>query len=157
MQPEPHEDLDRLIHRELRGLPDVAAPRQLGASVMTKLAAREQRVWWRQPWLNWPLPIRLVSMMSSLAFLAVAGWWALDAWASASVAVETVSRSSVLLATLRDWAGALGNSGEKALSELPRDYLFIGLGVLAGLYLACIGLGTVFFRILFQPREEITS
>ena len=157
MQPEPDKELDRLIHRELRGLPEVAAPRQLSTAVMAKIAARESRVWWQQPWLNWPLPIRLVSMTISLAFLSLAGWGLVEAWSSATVAVETVSSSSVWLATLREWTGAVSDSGGKALAALPREYLFIGLGVLSGLYLACIGLGTIFFRILFQPREEVTA
>ncbi|MBC8002121.1 MAG: hypothetical protein H7X97_05995 [Opitutaceae bacterium] len=157
MQPEPDNDLERLIHRELRGLPDLPAPKQLSASVMVKIAAREQRAWWRQPWLNWPLPMRVVSMTLSLSMLALAGWWTLEAWTSASAAIETANRSSVMLVNLRDWVGTLGDFGEQAISALPRSYMFIGAGVLAGLYLACIGLGTVFFRLLFQPREELTS
>jgi hypothetical protein len=157
MSSEPDKDLEQLIHRELRGLPDLAAPPQLRSSVMARIATRKQPAWWSQPWLSWPLPFRLISMALSLSILAFAGWWTVEAWTSASAAIETANRSSVMLANLRDWASALGVLGEQGISSLPRNYMFIGLGVLAGLYLACIGLGTVFFQILFQPREGLTS
>lgn len=157
MSSEPDQDLAKLIHRELRGLPDLAAPPQLRSSVMARIASRKQPAWWSQPWLNWPLPFRLVSMTLSLSILAFAGWWTVEAWTSASAAIETANRSSVMLANVREWAGTLGVLGEQGISALPRHYMFIGLGVLAGLYLACIGLGTVFFQLLFQPREGLTS
>src|SRR5258705_4824538 len=59
--------LENEIHRELKKLPELIAPRTLISRVMAAIEARLRLPWYRQSWQVWPLPLRAVSLVILLA------------------------------------------------------------------------------------------
>src|SRR6185369_7484696 len=63
-------DLERLVDRELKRLPQPRAPHTLMARVLEAVARMPARPWYARPWLQWPLPLRLASALLVLAVVA---------------------------------------------------------------------------------------
>src|SRR5882672_6398337 len=72
--------LERVIHRELRTLPDLKAPETLVHRVMLAVHARERAVWWQRPWLTWPFGIQLCSLVVLLVSAGLVSYLVGAAW-----------------------------------------------------------------------------
>ncbi len=65
-------DLERLLDRELKGLPAPRAPHTLLPRVMS--AAQQSLLpWYRRPWLTWPAGLQTASVALLALLLAIAG------------------------------------------------------------------------------------
>jgi hypothetical protein len=145
MKPENDPQLEQLVHRELRRLPERRAPANLIPRVRAALAARESRTWWQQPWLNWPRAWQAASLVCAFGLLG-------------GVCFATLNQD-VFLNSLRSaftgWFGEAGTVNEilNALSTrvFATPYLAYVGAVLFGLYLLCIALGSAFYRFILQP------
>jgi len=147
---EPDKNLEALIHAELRQLPELPAPRNLVGRVMTMIAEQERQPWWRRPWLTWPKTAQAASAALLLAFIGGAGFIGHTAWEGLSLA-SVENRSWMSLEGGWEFLGTLGNAVLVVLRAVNPVWLMGGLAFAGFVYLTCIGLGTVCFRVAFQP------
>jgi hypothetical protein len=141
--------LEELIHRELSKLPERQAPKTLAPRVLALIQAQSQRHWWQLPWINWPLAFQIASL--PVLLLGAAGfmfavemlWGLVPSGPATGPAMEHI----LSLALLWDLLGTLGN----ALLVLARStgplLLIAAVSIPLAMYLACVGLGTVCYRL----------
>ncbi len=149
MNPEHDQQLERQIDRALKTLPELRAPRRLSSRVMAAIAAREALPWYRQPWQNWSLPWRMVSMallLASFGGFCFAAWQLTQAagYTTAVAEVKQVfSGVGVIWRTMEVLAGAL----VLVVKQMGTVFM-VGCLVALGIgYAICVGLGTVYVRL----------
>ena len=142
-------DLERLVHRTLRSLPERRAPRTLEHRVLAAIAAQAALPWYRHSFASWPLAARA-------AFLAV----------SLTVATAIALLGSLGLTPLKDgftWlaahlgplqrAGAvLATTAESLFNAIPNLWLYSGLALVGLAYVSLFGLGATAYRTLIAKR-----
>ena len=146
MNHEPDKNLERLIHRQLRALPDLSAPNELIPNVLAAIQARALKPWYASPWMTWPITLRLASALLFFGALTAAVVFGRDIlhsiWqilGNPFSALEPIGQSIV----------ALGNALALVLRSMQLQ-LIIAISFFGFLYLTCIGMGTVFFRIVLR-------
>jgi len=158
-QPARPTDDEVWLDERLRELPDLEAPPTLIPRVMAALHAPKQEpvVWWQRTWWEWPRLAQagsLVLLSAAIGLLGlmyleireaiVASYWqgALIEWRAQAAPLLRVFQAfgDVLAALVRTLTGAAG---------------LMVAGVFLALYLACIGLGTVLYRLFRSPRVAI--
>lgn len=148
------EELEKLIHQNLRALPDRRAPRSLESRVLAAIEARAARPWWKQSYAQWPIAARCVFLLLSggLVKLAVmATVWAMAGFdrtafaESFSTQFAWVDRINALMASCIDFAGVVFHS-------IPAIWLYGGLACFVGLYVTLFGLGAAAYRMLYAQR-----
>src|SRR3989442_455111 len=77
--------LEQLIHRELRKLPELPAPETLVHRVMLAVHAKERQSWWHRPWLTWPGPVQALSFALFVATVTALGYFGAGAWQAAGI------------------------------------------------------------------------
>lgn len=151
-------DLEALIDRELRKLPELQAPASLVPRVMSVLERQARRPWWQRAWWEWPGLARWAASAVALAVLLIccglpvliglmpgAGFGQASAWLHPGWQVW-------------DHYQPLG----KAMWTLGRSLATTPVMVAAacvsvGLYMLCIGVGSIFWRFLAQPSRAHLS
>lgn len=152
MRPNPESELEQVIDRELRRLPDLTAPASLAPRVMQEIARRAARPWWQQSFASWPWSARLifVAFSSGLAALLLYFSWGLSLGVSAgSLASEAgvlAGRFEFVGGVVRALSGALLLAARSANPALP----WIVAGVAGSCYLTTVGLGTYLYRLAAQ-------
>jgi len=146
--------LEAQIDRELKALPLLPAPPTLAPRVMAAIAVRTAAPWYRRSWPTWPLALQAASMVVLLAAFAgicVGSWQFLHTPVVLSAASEVSGWISSLSAVWKA-AAALVHAVVLGIKSL-------GVWVLAGClvavlfgYAACVGLGTIYFRLAFARR-----
>ena len=68
----PADDLEELIGRRLRSLPEPLAPPTLWPRIRAAVEERLARPWYRRAWREWPAALRAASL--ALAAAALLGW-----------------------------------------------------------------------------------
>lgn len=121
-------ELERLVDRELKGLPTPHAPRTLLPRVMAAVAETPAQPWYSQPWVTWPVAAQAGSVVALAALLA-AGW---QLWMLAPQMFQQTTRTVTVMRTL--WDVLLG----------PVAFFVIGLTVLVAL--ACVAAWTAVSR-----------
>jgi hypothetical protein len=146
----PDPQLEALIDAELRALPPVEAPSTLVPNVLQALRARASLPWWRQAWWQWPFPARAGFVTAALSALAVVtgGGWFLETGlrAYSQPAVERLGHWTTQWGQATSLQGALG----WLTQGLSQPWVLAGLAIAVGLYLACLGLGTLFVRTAWR-------
>jgi hypothetical protein len=146
--------LEAEIERELKSLPELAAPSTLIPRVLAALERRAAQPWYLRPWLEWPLPARAVSLALVLAFFGGVGFgiWELLRTPGFAVAYGTfaniVSSISMVKNTLTAVTGAL----VLAVQQLGSGFMIGGCAAVALGYALCVGLSTLCVRLAFAPR-----
>jgi hypothetical protein len=146
MNPPDHRDPADLLHRALRGLPDVPAPTTLEDRVFAALAARATRPWWRQPFTAWPAAARAglvaacLAVGTGLTFLGDAALPADDALLQAGDWVAPYAGGWTALR-------GLGEAASATAGAVP-PVLLLGLLAAGGLIAVAIGGGVVAYRSL---------
>jgi len=152
MSDQEHSELERAIHRELRGLPEVKAPETLVHRVMLAVHARERAPWWQRSWLTWPFGFQLCSLVVLLvsaglvSYLVGAAW---DGMGASSLWQRTVASFS-WLQPFQEIGLALLNAILLLARAVNQNLILAGAAVVTAAYLACVGLGTVCVRVAFQ-------
>ena len=145
MQPEADPKLEAIIHQELRKLPDLRAPQGLASRVMAAIEARATRPWWQQSWWNWPVAAQASFLLIAVAVAALfsySGWVVDESVRSYSQQVtEQASRVSAFLDIFQPLLDAV-----VVLAQKAQPLLLYALALAGALYLACIGVGTIFVR-----------
>src|SRR6476620_7201219 len=89
---EDNDELETLVDRELRRLPQPRAPHTLLPRVMAAVEAWAERPWYTRAWFTWPVGWRVASF-APLALLAYALWtWSQPAAPPTVVAATDASR-----------------------------------------------------------------
>lgn len=147
-RPDPESWLDE----QLRGLPDLPAPPTLIPRVMVALREREARraIWWQQAWWEWPRGAQAASLVLLSLAIGLLGWTYLEVREAvlASYWQHAVGEWRAQFAPLLRVGHALGGVVATLARHLTGTVGMVLLGTLIGLYLACIALGTLLFRLL---------
>lgn len=145
-------ELERVIHRELRGLPEPKAPETLVHRVMLAVHARERAPWWQRSWLAWPFGFQLVSLIVLLFSAGLVSYLLGAAWDGVNVASiwQRVIASLAWLQPFAEVATALANAVVIICRAANPLWLLGAAGIIAAAYLVCIGLGTVCVRVAFK-------
>ena len=140
--------LEDQIQRALQGLPELSAPETLAPRVLAAIRAQSARPWWQQSWAAWPRPIQTAAI-ASLAFVAVAlslaGGWAWQAASRPDVAGHWFD-------TLPAWGDTLLNTSALLFRHAGTNWLVLGLAAVILMYLTCVGVGTLCFRLVISKR-----
>jgi hypothetical protein len=154
MDTNPQQNLEELIHRELSKLPEQKAPETLVPRVIAQIQARARRHWWQRSWSHWPFGIQLASvpflMMGMVG--AMFGLSALWNFSLSRVEYGAVTPSFDGLAAGWGFLGALGNAVLVFGRAAGQQWLWLALFVPLIMYLACVGLGTLCYRVAYSSR-----
>jgi hypothetical protein len=154
MNPDYDKQLDATISRELKALPELAAPGVLANRVMAALGQRARLPWYRRSWQMWPVNLQAVSLVVLLALfggLCLAGWELSQAEATV-FALHRVGEWFSGLSMIENTFNVLASAAVLVVKKLGTGFIVTCL-VAAGIgYAMCVGLGTVYFRLAFAKR-----
>jgi hypothetical protein len=146
--------LEAAISRELKALPELAAPGVLANRVMAALDQRARVPWYRCSWQTWPVVLQTASLVVLLALfggLCFGGWQLSQAEATTS-ALHRVGEWFSGISMMENTFNVLVNAAVLAAKKLGTGFIVACL-VAAGIgYAMCVGLGTVYFRLAFAKR-----
>lgn len=146
--------LEELIQRELSKLPERTAPGSLIPRVLLEIQARQQKHWWQRPWGQWPFVLQIASLPFLLGGAAGAMMLVASLWKAASgrVSLEPVWETADFVAGLWDVVLVLGNAALLLVQSAGQMWLWAAVLVPIFMYLACIGLGTLCYRMAISRR-----
>jgi hypothetical protein len=157
MNPDYDKRLEAEISRELKALPELAAPATLVNRVMTTIEQRARVPWYRRSWQMWPVALQAAALVVLLALfggLCLAGWELSQARATTLAlykAGEWFSGLGVIINTF----GVLANAVLLAVEKLGTGFIVACLVAVALGYALCVGLGTVYFRLALAKQREL--
>lgn len=147
--------LEAEIDRELRSLPELRAPLTLERRVRAALQDRVALPWYKQSWEMWPKPLRvgtLAFLLGCFAMVCLASWQLTRA-AGFSNAMQEVGETF-------SGVTALWNAFTAVVYAILLVIKHLGTPVIVALcifaaagYAACLGLGTMFYRMAFARRS----
>jgi hypothetical protein len=159
MNPDYDQQLASAISRELKTLPELAAPASLASRVMAAIESRLHVPWYRRPWVTWPVALRMASFATMLAVfsgLCVAGWELSQTETSLS-AMHRAGQWFSGLNTIGNLFNILAGSVTLVVKKLGTTFIIACL-IAAGLgYAMFMGLGTVYFRLAFAKHPPTQS
>ncbi|MEW6158630.1 MAG: hypothetical protein AB1813_14450 [Verrucomicrobiota bacterium] len=153
--PSKEHELEQLIDRELHKLQDLSAPSTLLPRVLAAIQLRALP-WWQRPWLTWPVPFKLISLVLflSITSLAVYGGWLVWNGGGQTVVAENSNRLLQPVLQLGEVLNILGKALWLLVSSINRTWLLITASVMFLAYLSCVGLGTLCFRFATSSRTH---
>jgi len=154
MENDRNKQIEQLIHRELRQLPELRAPETLVHRVMLAVHAKERQLWWQRPWLSWPRPMQVTSSALCIAAVVALVYFGTGAWQSAGIGnpLDQFWQWISSLSVLWDWLMTLMNAVALVLQKAGQQYVIIGLSVAVTMYLMCVAAGTMCYRLVFNQR-----
>lgn len=150
-------DNDPRLDEMLRRLPYPKAPNALADSVLARLRAERDLVWWRRPMLSWPLAARVLGV-GWLLVLALGVAYALGGLPVGAVLGETQANggdfSAFGLLTLGvQVIASLGSALQACVSAVPVTVWWLVGGTLGIVYLGCLAVGTLIYRRMFPHHS----
>ncbi len=136
----------------LQNLPEFSAPPAILARTMAALDRQPLPLHHIQPWAKWPLSARVLFLTLGMATmgLPVFELQALMPELSAS-AIHLLAPVKSGFACFWNAVCALGGAGGLALGQMSRAWIYAGIAIVAVAWIACIGFGTIFARLV-SPR-----
>lgn len=151
---------ERLLHEELRGLPDSEAPADLISNVMTIIRAEQTlrtRAWYRRPFLLWPRALQFASGAGAIAVFALLAWNASALWAQLpgwpeppALVARGIDEFSALVAAARALFDALALAATTFFT--PARTAICAAIIIS--QVALLGVGASVWRNLFVPRSR---
>jgi len=154
MNPDYDKRLEAEISRELKALPELAAPVALVNRVMAALEQRATVPWYRRSWQTWPVAMQAASLVVLLALFGglCLGGWQLSQTGTATLALHRVGEWFSGLSMIGNTFNVLVSAAVLVVKKLGTGVIATCL-VAAGIgYAMCVGLGTVYFRLAFAKR-----
>jgi hypothetical protein len=148
--PDPQKQLEKFVHRALRELPARPAPRSLEQRVLAELARRSALPWWRQSYVHWPMPARVLFLLASVGVAAgvfLAMGWAMAGFDGAQFQ-QALARPMVWWEGGQTLVSAISGTGEILLRSIPSLWLYGGLAFFATMYATLFGLGAAAYKVL---------
>ncbi len=152
MENDSEKQLEELIHRELRKLPELRAPDTLIPRVRAALANKVCQPWWQRPLLTWPLALRLAFIALLLGSLGAAGFYGAEISYGWDFVVQKITQPFASFAPLWERLASLTNAVLVLFRALNSHFLIYAAILLGVMYLACVGIGTLCFRVAFAKR-----
>ena len=147
------EELEKIIHRALRSLPDRRAPRTLETRVLAAIEARHSRPWWQQSFAHWPVAARgsflLLTGMLAAALIVLVVRTGTGAEADATSAL---AGPLAYLSHLKAGFDGITKFGALIFRNIPSLWIYGGLAFIAAMYAALIGLSATAYRTFFNHR-----
>ncbi len=141
----PEEKLASAIDRELKRLPDRAAPVSLAPAVLSRIGKLSTRPWWQRAWFDWPVPCRAISLL-----LAGTIFWFIFAASTGSDTAGPLQPLFTLLSAIglvvRAFASASMSIIAQAIQSIPPTLMATMLFVCAAAWTTCFGLGAICLR-----------
>jgi hypothetical protein len=155
MEKPPQQTLEELIHRELSKLPARPAPETLLPRILARIQAQERRRWWQRPWTQWPLNLQLAAIPVMLASVSGALFAVsfLYHWIVPAPDFSRMASSIGPYSAIWDVVSALGNAVLVLGRAVGEQWLLLSLVVPLAMYLACVGVGTLAYRMAVQSRR----
>ena len=144
--------MEELIHRELRKLPDLPAPDTLVSRVRSAIAAQGRQSWWQRPFVTWPLALRVAFIALLVGSLGLAGFYGAEISHGVGFAFQKFAQLFSSFAPLWEHLVALANAMLILCRAVSSHFLIYAALLLGVMYLACAGIGTLFFRVTFAKR-----
>lgn len=148
------QQLESAVRRELKSLPELAAPASLASRVMAAIEFRRNVPWYRRAWVTWPPALRMASLAAMLALfggLCFAGWELSHAH-TVSQAAHRAGQWFSGLSAIGNLLSILASSVVLVVKKLGTTFIIACL-VAGGLgYAVFMGLGTFYFRLAFAKR-----
>ena len=116
MEKDFEKQLEELIHRELRKLPDLPAPDTLVSRVRSAIAAQARQPWWQRPLLTWPLAMRVAFIALLVGSLGLAGFYGAEISHGVSFRVSKVRAAFFVFRAI---VGAPGCAGQRDVDSVP--------------------------------------
>lgn len=139
------QDLERFIHQQLQKLPEREAPADLVTNVLTAIARKESRPWWRQPFTYWPWGAQLVLFTVLLGLLGGVAY--VVSGPADQVSFSAVQEKALSFAWMIEALKTFGAALVKTLQGVTIYWLAAAAGVVFTMYLACVAGGVALWRI----------
>lgn len=123
---------------------------------MAMIQARAALPWYRRTWWHWPVLAQVVSLLAVSALLGMATWLLLHLASGQWEATVTQEAKSVLapLAPLWSLLTTLVEALALVVKSAGGSVLLIASSLCLVMYLSCVGLGTVFYRVAVGRRNS---
>jgi hypothetical protein len=147
--------LEAVISRELKGLPELAAPDSLAARVMAVIEQEANVPWYRRSWQSWSAGIRATSFAALLVLFGglCFGGWELSHAEAATAALHRAGEWLSGLNTIGNTLAVLANSTVLIIKKLGTGFMIGCLLSMSLAYAMCVGLGTMCVRLAFTKRQ----
>jgi hypothetical protein len=148
----PEPDLEALVDRELRRLPQPHAPRTLLPRVMSAVEALARRPWYSRAWVTWPLAWQVVSVAALIAIVA-GGALLLPQARSAVATVATAFAADDVTTVSHQVAETTGGARIlwRTLLEPLLSYVF---AVVVLMVLACVVFGAALNYVVIEKAAH---
>lgn len=150
MRPTPESELEQVIDRELRQLPNLRAPGDLVSGVMRLVVEREGRPWWQKSFVHWPWAARYAFLALTTGGLALGVYftWGLGTGLPFQALSDEVAVFTSRFETIRSIAGSLGGA-LVALARSAGPWLPWTVAAVVGMsYLTTLAVGTYCYRLV---------
>ena len=154
MNAEYEKQLEAVIRHELDALAELEAPPEIARRVMGVIEQRAALPWYRREWQTWPLALRAGSLAGLVATFACLcfGTAQLARFATLTPAAREVSGWFSLANAAWNAVNVLTNAMGLAFRSLGPAVLIGSAVLLLFCYAACLGLGTIYWRLAYARR-----
>ena len=154
MNPDYDKQLEVAISRELKALPELAAPGALAGRVMAAIEQRARVSWYRRSWQTWPVALQASSLVVLLALFGglCFGGWQLSQTGTATLALHRAGGWFSGLGVIQNTFNVLVNAAVVVVKKIGTGFVVACLVAVGTGYAMCIGAGTVYFRLAFAKR-----
>jgi len=146
--------LETEIDRELKALPDLAAPRTLAPRVLAAIGRRASLPRRARSFQTWPIALQAAAVLFLVALfvgLCFAGW-SLPETPVFVAAMRHITHGVSSLGSVLNAFGALAGAIALVVKNLGTGFLVALVFVLGLGYALCVSLGTVCVRLAFARR-----
>ena len=152
MENDAEKQLEELIHRELRQLPNLPAPDALIRRVRSSIAAQARPPWWQRPIMTWPLGFRVAFIALLVGSLGLAAFSGAEISLAVSFVFQKIMQWFVTFTPLREHLAALANAISVLSRAISTHFLVYAASLLGLMYLTCAGFGTLLYRVAMAKR-----
>lgn len=147
-------ELEKFLGDELKKLPAIAAPAGLLRSVLAQLEARAASPWWQRAWWEWPAAAQAAFILLALALVAAMTTGGALLNDQATLWLQALSAQASGYTSPWNVFTPLGEAGLALWENAAQPLLLYGLIAAGALYLACLGLGTMVFRVAWRTNSN---